>query len=304
MKRGGSTISPPSPWVLTCPRARMVLEPRGPLSVFFLGICLVLMMAQFGCQRSYVASSPPAVAATREQVLARLAFLQGSLKGMRGMATLEVSTTDGVYRGKEFFWMELPDRFRFESLNLLGFPDWVLSSDGDAVQLYLPTERKIIQGASDPKNLERMLGAKIPISCVLRILMGLPPLPLDDGSSSWIFFEESGAFLREEETSSPLRQLLWVDGAKGTLERGDILEGGKTVLSFHCGDHRELNGFPIPFRVKIHLVRSRVNLLWVHRELQVNPSFPEETFRLALPAKGDLQLLRLEEIGAIEDWKR
>lgn len=309
MIKGGSSItlfSFPSALWSGCLRPRTMIELRGSRLPFHPGLPLILimMMAMFGCQRSYLYPSPPATEAAGKGRLSRLTALEDSLKGMQGVADLEISTLDGAYRGKAIFCLELPDRSRFESLNFLGFPDWVLSSDGETIQLYLPSQRKIIQGASNPENLARMFGAKIPIFCVLRILMGEIPLPVNDRSGSWIFLGKSGEFFLEGEASLPVLQRLWVDGATGTLKRGEIVDEGGAWLSFQCGDYREIDGFLVPFRLRIHLERSGVRLQLIHRELQINPSFPADTFRLALPWKDDIRLLNLEEMGVIEDWQR
>lgn len=270
-----------------------------------LSLILIGMIAIFGCQRSRVPPLHPPIEATNEERLSRLRTLEGSLKGIQGVADLEISSPAGVYRGKEIFSIELPDRLRFESLNFLGFPDWVLSSDGEKIELYVPSERKIIRGESNPENLQRMLGAKIPISCMLRILMGEPPFPLTDGSATWILLGDAGEFFQEGgKASFPLQQRLWVNGGDGTLSRGEIFDEGGIRLSFQCRDYREINGFLVPFILKIHLERARVRLELTHREVRTNPSFHADSFSLALPLPNDVHVLNIEEMEAVEDWQR
>jgi hypothetical protein len=235
-------------------------------------------MAILGCQHAYVASPSSGRDVSREEALSRLRSRESSLKGMQGVADLELSAPTGIYRGKGVFSVELPDRFRFESLNFLGFSDWVVCSDGQEVHLYLSSERKIIRGKLTRENLRRMSSPEIPLYCLLRILMGHSPLPWEEAGASWITIGKGKEVALGSEGPAPIRQRLWFDEASQTLRQGEIIDEEGVWLSFRCKDYREINGFTIPFRFDIHLKRQGIRLQLIHREVRTNPSFDADAF--------------------------
>lgn len=275
---------------------------RGEGSNFYvyqgLAFVLILGMGILGCQRAYIGLPNSGRQVARQETLSRLRSLESSLKGMQGVADLGLSTPAGLYRGKEIFSVELPDRFRFESLNFLGFSDSILCSDGHEIYLYLSSERKIIRGKASPESLRRISGAEIPLSCLLRTLMGQPPFPLDGVNGSWIIMGKSEEFV---VGPAPVCQRLWIDETTQTLRQGEMIDEEGVWLSFQCKDYREINGFKIPFSFDMHLKRQRIRLQLIHRQVRTNPSFDADAFHLALPSTDEISILNLEDVEIGED---
>ena len=261
------------------------------------GLTLILAtwMALVGCQpAAVIRSTPEGEVAPGDEIVEILRSRESSMKGLRGVADLRLSTPGGLYRGKEVLSLELPDRLRVESLNFLGLEDLVLCSDGQRMDLFLPSERQIIRAKPTPEVFRRISGARVEPSQVLRILMGHPPLPVDGDGTSCIFLAEGRELPLVVERGGAINQRLWLDERLKTVRRGELLDEEGVWLSFECTDYREVGGDFIPFSSDIQLRRERVRLQFTYREVRINPSFASDAFRLNPPSLEGLTILDLD----------
>jgi outer membrane lipoprotein-sorting protein len=269
------------------------MRKRGFFLVFLLFFAIGLTV--IGCQPAHIpspASAPeaPGVSAISNILRSR----EGSLQGLQGVADLKLSSPAGSYRGKEILAVELPNRFRVESTNFMGFSDLVLCSDGENMDLYLPSEGKIIRGRPTPEDLAQISGARIPLPQVLRVFMGLPPFPLDEKIASSLYLGKSEEPLLEWKGAGTVRQHLWIDERAVTVREGEVLDGGEVWFSFRFADYREVAGFLIPFSLEIQMRKEGVGIHLTYRDIKPNPVIEKETFRLALSSFKGLTILDLE----------
>jgi hypothetical protein len=258
-------------------------------------------MAILGCQPAHLKRPPEGREVAREETQGKAGFRQNHLQGMQGVADLELSGQVGPYRGKGIFSLELPDRFRWESLNLLGFGDFIVCSDGQGIDLYLPSERKVIRGKPIPAQLGRFLGAEASLSCLLRILMGQPPLSSDGTSPPWVIDSEVRESAEGSERTGAMRQRLGRDDIGQEGWGGEILDEQGVWLSFQCKDVREIRGFTVPHRLDLDLKRKGVRVKIAYREVRTSPSFDADAFRLSIPLTDQIAILDMEDSGSLED---
>jgi len=276
------------------------MRQRGFFLLFF-AIGLMIL----GCQPAHIPPSVPAAEGPGESaILNLLRSREESLKGLQGVADLKLSSPAGSYRGKEILSVELPNRFRVESLNFMGFSDLVLCSDGEKMDLYLPSEGKIIRGRPMSEDLAQISGAKIPLPQVLRIFMGLPPFSSDEKITSSIYLGKSREPRLEWKGTGGVEQRLWIDERAGTVRAGEVLDGGELWFSFRFADYREEAGFLVPFSLEIQMKKEGVGIFLTYRDIKPNPVIEEETFRLILPSVEGLTILNLESKENAEDLSR
>ncbi len=258
-----------------------------------------------GCQPARIPPSVPASETPGESaILSLLQSREGLLKGLQGVADLKLSSPAGSYRGKEILSVELPNRFRVESVNFMGFSDLVLCSDGEELDLYLPSEGKIIRGRLISDGLAQISGVKIPLPQMLRIFMGLPPFPVDDKITSSIYLGKSWEPLWERKGTGTMQQHLWIDERAGTVREGEVLEGGELWFSYRFADYRDVAGFLIPFSLEIRMKKEGAEIFLSYRDIRPNPVIEEETFRLILPSLEGLTIIDLESKESSEDPPR
>jgi len=272
------------------------MRQRGSFLLF-----LVLGLAILGCQPARVPPAPAAETLGERAILALLQSREDLLKGLQGVADLKVSSPDGPYRGKEILSMELPNRFRVESVNFMGFSDLVLCSDGGELDLYLPSEGKIIRARLMAEGLAEISGVKIPLPQMLRIFMGLPPFPVDDKIASFVYLGKSREPLLERKGTGCLQQRLWIDERAGTVREGEILDGGELWFSYRFADYREVTGFLIPFSLEIRMPEAGAEIFLSYRDIKLNPFIEEETFHLILPSLEGLTIIDVESRERSED---
>jgi hypothetical protein len=228
-----------------------------------------------------------------------------ALHGLQGVADLKVTGPVGEYRGKEVLSVELPNRFRIESLNFMGLPDLVLCSDGEKTDLYIPSEEKLIRGKSTPPDgWIELSGLRIPLVQVLRILMGHPPFPLDEKIRSFLYLGTGQEPYGEPQGTGGTCQRLWVDQQSMAIRKGEILEEGEVWLTFQCADYREVAGFLLPFSLHVQMRNEGTGLNLTCREIRPNPAMDAATFQLILPSLDDLTILNLESNEKSEDLPR
>jgi outer membrane lipoprotein-sorting protein len=267
---------------------------------FFL-LFLVLGLAILGCQAARVPPAPTAETPGESGILALFQSREERLKGLQGVADLKLSSPAGPYHGKEILSVELPNRFRVESVNFMGFSDLVLCSDSGELDLYLPSEGKIIRARLMAEGLAEISGVKIPIPQMLRIFMGLPPFPVDGKIAASICLGKSREPLWEQKGAGDLQQRLWIDERAGTVREGEVLDGGVLWFSYRFADYREVTGFLIPFALEIRMQEAGAEIFLSYRDITLNPVIEEETFRLILPSLEGLTIIDVESRENSED---
>ncbi len=270
---------------------------------FFL-LFLVVGQAILGCQTTRVPPAPAIETPGESAILALLQSREELLKGLQGVADLKLSSRAESYRGKEILSLELPNRFRVESVNFMGFSDLVLCSDGEELNLYLPSEGKIIRARLAEEGLAEISGVKIPLPQVLRILMGLPPFPVDGKVASSLYAAKSREPFFERKETGSLQQRLWIDERTGLVREGEVLYRGDSWFSYRSADYREVTGFLIPYSLEIWMKEEGGKISLSFRDIRPNPVIGEDTFRLILPSLEGLTIIDAESKESSGDLPR
>ena len=259
--------------------------------IFFLGC--------HGSPRPDLPLRPEAV--SEREILENLFSQQGSLRGLKGVADLKLSLPDYLYRGKTVFLVGLPDQIRIELMNFVGFPDLILSSDGQMMEVSLPSEGKTIRGTPTPEEVERLCGVRIPLPQLLRILLGHPPYSLDEEVATWVLAGSGGEFRGPGKEPGLLAQRIRTDEAGRMMKGGEIVDQEGVWLSFQLGDYRKVGEFLIPFLVDIKMKRERMELQLAYREVEPNPSLDPAAFRLSRSGKERLPIFPFPEVTMRKD---
>ena len=268
-------------------------------------LALAMGLAILGCQTAHMPTPPPGSMVPEESaVLNMFRSREEGLRGLQGVADLKFAGAVVQYRGKEVLAIELPNRFRVECINFMGFSDLIVCSDGERMDLYLPSERKIIRGKPIPEDLAELSGTSIPLTPVLRILMGHSPFPLKGEIASSVYLGTDQNPYLEWGGAGGICQRLWIDGRTMTIRHGEVLDGGEVRVSFQYADYRDVAGFLIPFSLDLQMRREKADLHLRYRDVSPNPPANEEVFQLVLPSLEGLKVLNLGSRGGTGDLSR
>ena len=121
---------------------------------------------------------PPAPLPSAQELLAPLHARQRAITGLRGLA--KVSYRDSIERGSatQAVALAAPDRFRLEMFTLLGVAA-IHTCDGQQLAAYLPRDKVLYRGVASPFNIARLTRVLLSAREVTRLLMGLPPFPVE-----------------------------------------------------------------------------------------------------------------------------
>lgn len=257
----------------------------------FLLLLLPLLVLLPGCPAPPAARPYPPPRA--DDLLRFLRTTAASLETLRGRAKADYREGATRVRLSVSLLAARPDRLRLAAENALAGPLLTLATDGHKFQLLDVRDNRFLAGEATPCVLAQVLRVELSASEVVEVLLGSAalPEPVQTAGVSW-------------DGTGGGREVLTLTGAAGRQavvrldaggRRWDLLEvemrdGGGVPLwrVRHEGfrDH-DLPGNP-PLRLPDTTIvedvvhRNDLRLRWKEREL--NPSLPENAFRLEPPA--------------------
>lgn len=254
------------------------------VAAVFACICLV---GWIGCApRRPIPTPPPTVPDQPPSVHELLAPLNARLEqpaGLRGLA--KVTYRDAEQRGSatQAIAVALPDRFRLESLSLLGVAALHVC-DGGSLAAYFPREGVIYRGSANPTNVARFTRLRLSPSQVVRLLLGLPPFAVGtDGVR--VRAEPNGGYRVDLPHFDRGRARLWFDPQTGWLRGWEVAdEAGDVRARGELDDYRSVAGRMIPFTIRLSDPNAGRHVRVEYRELTPSPALPDALFTVDTPA--------------------
>jgi hypothetical protein len=237
-----------------------------------------------GCAR--VTSAPE-----ESTVLSSLFETTAVRQTLRAQAAVRVS---GAGRGGSFAQVvvvELPDRARLEVQSMVGSTALVLVVRGDRLQYRSYLEHEYVTAPATRESLDRLAGIPLPPPALLRLLLGLTPLPLTRGDPRMVV-EPEGPGFRLESVHGALWQRLWT-GAGGLLERGELGQAGRPLFAFAFREYRPVDGLPFPFELAVEDAAGRT-LTVRYESVKLNDAIPDDLFALPAPTDGRTRIRELQ----------
>jgi hypothetical protein len=192
----------------------------------------------------------------------------------------------------------LPDRGRLESLTPLGTTGAVVVVAGGEVRYHSAMNREFATGRATPGTLERLLGIPVPPGPLLRLLAGLPPLPVRLGEPR-TRIEPEGEGQRVEAVEGALWQRIRfpAPSAAGAV-RGELGDASGPLLQFEWDAWRTVGNVVFPHVLRMtggQGARLELTYEWVRLDEALDPTL----FVLPQPAEPDLRVLELGEGPAL-----
>jgi hypothetical protein len=244
------------------------------------------------CAATPEAPELPASPVRPEVLLERLEAGEAAVTTLRALATARYEGPTGSGSASQAIVVALPDRARLEVLSPVGTAVLLLAIRGDALTLYAPTRREYGVGRATPDTLGRLVRLPVPPGPLLRLLAGLPPLPVRPGDPR-VQAVRDERVIRVESVDGPFWQRLWTDPDGAWLAGGELGEAGSLLLRFQFGDRRPVDGTPFPFLVVVEGTGANTRLTIRYETVRLNGPVEAGLFDLPRPADPGTRILDL-----------
>ncbi|MFB3816963.1 MAG: hypothetical protein ACE147_04800 [Candidatus Methylomirabilales bacterium] len=234
------------------------------------------------------ATVPPAPP-REDSVLANLVGPDAARDTLRGLANVRVQGPQGGASFAQVVVVDLPDRARLEAQSAVGTTAVVLTLRGEELRYHSYLRHEYAAVPAGRESLERLAGIAVPPGPLLRLLLGLSPLPLRREDPR-VTMQPDGEGFRVESVDGRLWQRLWTD-RQGFLERGELGEAGETLVAFSLADRRPVDGLLFPFRLVVEQPGGARRLSLTYESLRLNEPIPGDLFELPRPTDGRTRIL-------------
>lgn len=211
---------------------------------------------------------------------------------LRGLASVRYDGAAGNVSASQAIVVALPDRARVEALSPLGTAVLILAIRGEELTFHSPARREYGVGRATRETLGRLVQIPIPPGPLLRLLVGLPPLPIRLGDPR-VRLTVEAASIRVESVDGPFWQRLWTGPDGTSVDRGELGEASGVLLRFQFGEHRRLNGAAFPFLVTLEAVTAGTSLALRYETVRLNDPVDADLFEVPRPANGRTRILDL-----------
>jgi len=244
------------------------------------------------CAATPEAPELPAPFVRPEDVRERLEAGEAAVTTLRALASVRYEGPTSSGSASQVIVVALPDRARLEVLSPVGTAVLLLAIRGEGLTLYAPARREYGVGRATPDTLGRLIRMPVPPGPLLRLLAGLPPLPVHPGDPR-VQVVRDERVVRVESVDGPFWQRLWTGSDGAWLASGELGEAGTVLLRFQFGDRRLLDGTPFPFLVTVEGVGAGTRLTIRYETVRLNGPVEAELFDLPRPTDPGTRILDL-----------
>ena len=227
-----------------------------------------------------------------ERVRAQLLRDEAAVRSVQGVARFGYEGPRGSGSATQVIVLAPPDRARVETLSPLGTTVLVATLQGERLRVHSLMRHEYAAGRASQEALGRLLTVPVPPALLVRLLAGLPPLPIRAEDPRLQIIVE-GSAVRVESVDAEWWQRLWT-GPDGTaIERGEAGRISETALRFGFADRRPTSDVEFPFTVWVEDVATGGRLELAYDRLKLNEPVEEALFDLPPPQDGQTRIIDL-----------
>jgi outer membrane lipoprotein-sorting protein len=222
----------------------------------------------------------PAVVAppvSEEILLENLAQNARAFHSLQGVAKVRVAAGGKSMAGTQVLFVEKPDRFRAETLSPFGQPLLLMATNGQEMDVMVPSEGRFYRGEASPSNVQRFTRLPLRLTDLVHLL--LYQVPVIGHGERTLEAGEDGGFLLTLSGEGGRRQKLRFNTALRLVEtiyvRNDVLQLRVSYDQFQ-GD---LHSFPRAVFLEMPPLNAEGSL--VFSEVRTNVVIPEDRFSLS-----------------------
>jgi hypothetical protein len=238
--------------------------------------------------------SPVSVPPDVDTVRSRLLQDEAATHAVRGLARVEVEGSRGSGSASEVVVVALPDRARMEALTPLGTTALVATLRARELRVHSLLRHEYVTGRATRETLGRLIKVPVPPEPFLRLLAGLPPLPIR-GDDPRLTIVPDGSTIRVESVDGEYWQRLWTGADDPAVERGEVGRASEVLFAFTFLDRRPTEGRSFPFEVRVEESAAQSRLRVQYERMQLNPPVDPDLFELPPPTDPQTRIIRLDD---------
>lgn len=263
-----------------------------PVRRLFTGVPLLVGLPLLAACAVLPERVPPSLPGRPEVFLERLQAEETAVKTVRGLASARYEGPAGQGSVTQGIVVALPDRVRLETLSPMGTAVLLLTVRGDDLRMYAPTRHEYGVGPATRETLGRLARVPVPPGPLLRLLAGLPPLPIRPGDPRVTLAVEATA-IRVESVDGPLWQRVWSSPDGMAPERGELSDASGLLLTYTFSEWRQLNDALFPFALQLDEGTTRTRLSIRYETVRLNEPVEPGLFELPRPTDGTTRIIDL-----------
>ncbi len=223
---------------------------------------------------------PPVSRPVTEEILRTLQDREAKVTSLKAVLDLTL-----WYGGRRQYLQQVavvarPALIRLETIGWGGLTTLVVASDGRRLAAHAPLDNTFLEGSATPENVAAVAGIRVEPSHLVRLLLGLPPLPVRIQKAVIYRPDDDHAYLLRERESF-FTQRLWLSDDDLTLLRGELYDWRSLRLRFRYSPE----GYGL-FSLLLEEPSRRVVVEVSYRSYELNPELPADLFQLPHPAGG------------------
>lgn len=246
---------------------------------------LIIGIALSGCAHGFdaIPEEKGALRASWPVTQKILRFLQereAATTSLQAVLDLTVRRRETQEHRQEVVAVEQPDLIRLESIGWGGLTSLVVASDGRRLVAHALLENIFVEGNATPDNIAAITGLRVAPAHLVRLLLGLPPLPVRIDTAE-LYDPDGDHMYLVRGGDAAFRQRLWLSDDDLSLLNGELYDHTALRLKFRyspVGHGLRTLFLEDPFK--------QMTVEVVYRSFTVNPDLPRELFQIPQPAQG------------------
>jgi len=212
------------------------------------------------------------------ELLATLKSQGERFQSLKGMASMKLKYGSRAMNFSSAVVLEKPDNMRFEILSPFGASYLQASSNGQQLNLYVPTKGRFFSGPPNVQNLQMLTQMPIEIDAMVSLMLYEIPVLSEQVSSLTSRGQDGYSLILMQ---GEMRQDVWFDREKRLVAshwyRGENLEVEITYDTFDYGSE-------FPTKVNLEQPGSEASLQAIFNAPEVNIAIDPDLFSLKPPS--------------------
>ncbi len=238
---------------------------------------------------------PPAA-----ELQAALAARRDALHSLRGIAHLRYRSPEESSSSREAIIVARPDRLRVEVLSMFGAL-FVLTAEHGTMTAYARQEDTVYQGRASTENLWRYARLALPVSDIVDIVLGTPPLR--QARRAHVSFEDSTGWVRLDQESDDWMQVVWFNDLQLPTAAEESDSDGRPCWRARFDDYESRAGLSVATRIRLESPAASRTMEIALGDVDVNPPLDRSAFTFPIPPGSkvvDLDAAHLGRSGLID----
>jgi hypothetical protein len=237
-------------------------------------------------------AAPPEI----ETVRALLLHDEATAQTVQGLARVGFDGPQGSGSATQAVVVALPDRARVEVLTPLGTTALVATLRAEELRVHSPIRHEYGVGRATRETLARLVMVPVPPAVLLRLLAGLPPLPVR-AQDPRLTLASEGPVVRVETVDGEYWQRLWTGTEDPAVARGEVGRASEVLFTFAFSDRRPVQDRAFPFAQQVTEPSTGSQFRVQYEQVVLNAPAEAALFDLPPPADPRTRIIELGGAG-------